>query len=67
MFGKKKGVAGSLEGPYKVDAVAGKGRLEKLLNQRHAEGYDLIAILQNEAWGSNLGRDVVFKKRESSA
>lgn len=61
MFGRKKDV--EPEGPYKVDTVAGKGRLEKLLNQRHAEGYDLVAILQNESFGSNTGRDVVFRAR----
>ena len=61
MFGRKK--EAEPEGPYRVDSVVGKGRLQRLLNERDAEGYDLVAILQNEAFGSNSSRDVVFKLR----
>ncbi|PLS82282.1 MAG: hypothetical protein CYG60_24760 [Actinobacteria bacterium] len=63
MFGRRKQEEPEPEGPYKVESVAGKGRLEKLLNRRHAEGYDVVAILQNEAFGSNASRDVVFRLR----
>lgn len=62
MFGRKSKEP-KLEGPYKVDVVWGKGSPEKRLNQRHAEGYDLVTILQNLHTGTNAGRDVVFKAR----
>ncbi|MDP8972030.1 MAG: hypothetical protein M3N45_02385 [Actinomycetota bacterium] len=64
MFGRKKSEQPT--GPYKVEAVAGNSPLEKLLNKRHAEGYELVTILQGQAWGANFGRDVVFKHRSAS-
>ena len=62
MFGKKKDP--EPEGPYKVEKVVGNKRLEQLLNTRHHQGYDTIAILQQQVSGSSSGRDVVFKKRD---
>lgn len=64
MFGKKK--QPQQVGPYLVEKVAGNKQLEQLLNQRHAEGYEVVAILQALAYGSNAGRDVIFKMRNAS-
>ena len=60
MFGRKKSEQPT--GPYKVEAAFGNSSLEKLLNKRHAEGYELVTILQSQAFGGNVGRDVVFKR-----
>lgn len=64
VFGKRSSKEPESVGPYKVDKVAGRGSLEKLLNERHLEGYDLVTVLQNEAFGSNSSRDVVFRLRD---
>ncbi len=61
MFGSKKDP--KLEGPYKVDTTITNKALEKLLNQRHGEGYDLVTILQQQITGSSSGRVVVFRMR----
>ncbi len=66
MFGKKKSIES--EGPYKVEDVVSKRQLQKILNQRHQErhqeGYDVVAVLQSLAGGSNAGRTIVLKLRD---
>lgn len=61
MFGRRKETGP--EGPYLVEKVTGNKALQELLNRRHAEGYEVVAVLQSIAYGSNAGRDVVFKYR----
>ena len=62
MFGSKKNP--KLEGPYKVDGIALDTGLQKLLNKRDAEGYDVVQILPNLLSGTNNGRSVVFRMRD---
>lgn len=62
MFGKKKSIES--EGPYKVEDVVSNRQLQKILNQRHQEGYDVVAVLQSLAGGSNAGRTIVLKLRD---
>lgn len=64
MFGRRnKDEDPAKTGPYLVEKVVGNGELQKLLNRRDAEGYDMLWIIQSMAYGSNAGRDVVFKRR----
>lgn len=60
MFGKKKDLEPQV---YRVEKTVGNRQLENLLNERHTQGYDVVAILEGRAFGSNAGRDVVFKYR----
>ena len=63
MFGRKKNP--EPDGPYRVEKVVGGNKLlQKLLNERHAEGYDLVWILQQQVGGSSSGRDVIFRLRD---
>ena len=66
VFGGKKKEAKQLKaGPYRVDGIATDTALQALLNRRYGEGYDVVQILPNLLSGTNNGRSVVFKKRDT--
>ena len=61
MFGRKKNP--EPDGPYRVEKVVGGNKLlQKLLNERHAEGYDLVWILQQQVVDINNKNALLIEK-----
>ncbi len=65
MFGRKKDP--KPEGPYKsIEISFGVGRLDKMLNEMWADGYELVFVLQGHAAGTAISARYIFKKRDAA-
>lgn len=65
MFGRRKDPEPVEKPVYVVDRANKKLGVQALLNKRYAEGYDLVSVTSDEAWGTSVTSVYIFKLRSA--